>query len=61
MTEKERLSEVFTSFGIGFHENETSIWFSVSEECEKVEGYYLFETFFSFDETGKFVVVSIAE
>ena len=59
MTDKDKLKQLLTDFGIGFEEKPNVI--IIKEGMNKVSGYYGFLATFDFDETGKSLGVGIGE
>lgn len=52
-TDKEKLIELLTEFGVGFELEENDIL--CREGRNKIDGYMMFVTSFDFDENGKFI------
>jgi len=52
-TDKERLKDLLTSFGVGFEEEGQNI--VCREGCARIDGYAQFMTVFEFDAAGEFI------
>ncbi len=61
MSDKEKLIELLTSFGIKFEDEGSHVKISADGECEKIDGYFYFYTIFEFSEEGNFVQIGIWE
>lgn len=58
-TDKEKLIQLLEYFGVGFECEDNDI--KLEEGNNKIRGYPLFYTLFSFDEKGKFLEVGAYE
>lgn len=58
-SDKERLTDLLTSFGVGFQENPDHV--TLEAKQGGVQGYVGFECCFSFDDEGHFTEVSVYE
>lgn len=60
-TDRERLIELFTDFGVGFEIREADNGIRCMYGNDKIEGYTFFFTIFEFDADGKFVSMGAYE
>lgn len=54
LTDKEKVMALFTELGIGFEQEKTSNNLVCTEGNRRIGGYRGFETYFEFDDDGKF-------
>ena len=55
MTDKEKLCNLLTEFGVGWREIKEGVKCGGYHKYEKITGYYGFYTLFEFDDDGKFL------
>lgn len=55
MTDRDKLINLLSEFGVGFEAHETNKYILCMQGKEKIDGYLSFYTVFDFDEDGKFI------